>query len=93
MYIIDRLRPMPRTLFRKDGFSLKEGRCGAYPVGSNCFYLYINWLEIETYMTLSKQTSRRGHGFASLFPSKDKKSFPLGRKCEAFGPYDSLILY
>ena len=44
-------------------------------------------------MTLSKQTFRRGHGFALLFPSMDKKSFPFGSKCEAFGPYDSLILY
>ena len=43
-------------------------------------------------MTLSKQTFRRGHGFASLFPSMDMKSFPLGSKCAAFGPYDSYII-
>ena len=41
-------------------------------------------------MTLSKQTSRRGHGFDSLFTPSDKKTFPLESKCEAFGPYDSL---
>ena len=56
--------------------------------GPIVFIYTLIWLGM--YMTLSKQTSRRGHGFASLLPSMDKKSFPLGSKCEAFGPYDSL---
>ena len=88
-FIIDRFTPMPRTLFMKDGFCSEKGDAAHVQYRGPIVFIYtLIWL--GTYMTLSKQTSRRGHGFASLFPSMDKKSFPLGSKCEAFGPYDSL---